>query len=367
MEGFFIILIVIPIITIVSLFIAIYWGFTKSKNPKKYFITLTCVVVAIAFFLSSAFYDYKSIIVNTFSFTKVPSQYKEYLYLNDTVTTKYTIKALDGSISEIFTDSLTHNLIITTKAWDEYFCYRIDSLGHLIDSLNCPENMYQRGRYLLGTEAYSDWITTGDTTHKAYNTIDGVLTRKTFAPLYYEADYVEFFWNNICVLHKDDGWYSCKLDFSTQDYSDNEPYKNKQDFANIHLAAKSADLPSMNPSDYYESTFYDGLLIFKECPASKANGILSFDYFRKINYNSGFSSLFSGIGSPTGGNHHSEKWDGVAYCKLKIGDRYVPFAYKMEHTLGHWDEYIMRMSIYINPNYAIFGGEYWTYIMIVNN
>ncbi len=351
MERFFIILIVIPIITIISLFIAVYWGFTKSKNPKKYFITLTCVVVAIAFFLSSAFYDYKSIIVNTFSFTKVPSQYKEYLYLNDTVTTKYTIKVLEGSISEIFTDSLTHNLIIITKTGDESFCYRIDSLGHLLDSFSYPKNIDHYGRYWLSSSGYYDWITTGDSTYKAYTKIPNELTRETFSSWYKKADYVRFYSDSTCILHTDNVWYSCQLDFNPKPYSSyGSPYNDKSDSTSTHLAERLIDIPLLEPADYYSGAYEHALLIFKKYPDTDDSGVLNFEYFGKDYYDSGFSHLFSGMFSPNGGgSYHSEKWYGKAYCKLKIGKQYFPFNYNMEHILGDSDRYEMNLSIYITP------------------
>lgn len=368
MDGIFIIIVAIPTIAILSIIIAIVWGFTKSKNSKKYFLILFGIIVAIAFFISTFFYDYKSTIVNTFSNIKVPAQYSKYPYLSDTVTAKYAITVLDGSISEIFTDSLTHNLIVITKTKDELFCHRIDSLGRVLGSFTYPNYINQYGHYWLSPSGYYNWITTGDSICKAYTKIPNELTRETFSPWYNKADYVQFYSDSTCIFHMDDVWYSCQLDFNPKPYSSyGSPYKDKSDSTNTYLMERLIDIPFLEPTQYNSGAYEQALLIFKKYPKTDSSGILSFEYFGKDYYDSGFSHFFSGMFSLNGDSYHSEKWYGVAYCKLKIGKQYIPFNYNMEHILGDYDRYEMNLSIYISPSYAILAGVYNTYIISISN
>lgn len=352
------ILVVLPIIAIISFIIAVLWGVEKAKNPKKYFIILGCILVIIVFFVSTVFIDYRSNIVNAFHCERLPVEYREYHELKDTVTPNYSIKELDGgSIDEIFTDLLTNNLIVVIRGRNsdaDDFYHRIDITGRLLGSFKRPKGIYQSGRFLIGPHAYYNWITTGDTIGKAYIPINGVMSRKAIRPWYKAADYVNFFSDSICILHKDDVWYSCKQDFTQSNYFDDNGFLKKTDYAFAHIADKNIDIQS--PSGYGK------ILLFKDYPASISGGIFSFEYFNKERYYSGFSHLLSGIGSPTGGGDHSERWYGTAYCKLRIGHIDFPFPYSMVYSVGDNDPYRMEVSIYTTPNYAILSG-YRTYLI----
>lgn len=320
---------------------------------------LGCIVFVVAFFVSSVFIDYRSLVINYFHRVKIPVEYRGYLQLKDTITADYLINRLEGQfIDEIFTDSLTNNLIVVTRnnGLDMVeFYHRINSAGRLLGSFTRPEKIYQTGRGLIGPHAYYDWIITGDTTLKVYSSVNGIMSREAMRPWYRAADYVKFFSDSICVLHKDDVWYSFKRDFHPNYYSDDEAYPPKTDYAYSHMANKRVDYQIMKE--------YESVLVFRECPATLGDGAFSFDYFSKERYHSGFSSLFSGIGSPTGGNISRAVWHGMAYCKLRIGDEYFPFIYRMAYTSNHNEEYRMELSIYTGPNYAIISGRYNTYLV----
>lgn len=366
MIVLFIILFVLPVIAVISLIIAVVWGIKKAENIKRYFIILGCIVAGIAFFVSTAFIDYKSAIVNTFTSNDVPVEYQDYHYLSDTITSDYSIiKLQDETINEIFTDLLTGNIIIVTHNENldmKKSYHRIDSTGQLLGSFTTPNDVFQRGRYFIGEKSYCEWITTGDTTYNAYTPIVGVMNRETLKPWYEGADYAELFYYGICILHKDGVWYRGKFDFKRDEIAHNDKYPPKIDYALAHLADVDVNVQTMNDlnNDWSSNTY----LTFNHCPSSINDGTFLFEYFYKEEYYSGFSSMFSGIGSPTGGGNHSARWYGTAYCKLRIGNTYIPFAYGiMTYEDTHGESYQMKLSMYVGSRCAIISNRYSTYII----
>ena len=337
----FIILFVLPFVALILLVIAVVRGF-KSKNPKRYFIVLGSIAGVIALWISSLFVDYESFIVNAVTSTKTPEKYRDYHYLQDTITPNYSIKRLQGgAIQQMFTDTETSDLIVVTEKdhYYSYFYHRIDTSGQLIGPFSLPDNIHQRGPYFIGSHAYCDWITSGDTICKPYTPIKETLNRETLRAWYQAADCVEFFSDSICVLHKDNIWYSCKVDFrpeyfSPEEYLEKAPYLIED--LREERAYKFAGIPQ------------------------KINNDLLLEHFCKEEYRSGFSRFLSGIGSPTGGRSADPRWIGTGYFELHLGNKYIPFT---STVVKRDEEYEIELSLYKRNNYAILSKKHRAYLI----